>query len=192
LKRALAIDEKALGPEHSGVATDLNNLAMLYDAEGRYADAKHFTSEHSRSTRKRMSEKERLQFLATLDSQFPAYFSFVHRYRDQDQKLVGEMYDLLLMEKGMVVGATAAVYRQIKASRDRRAVQTFQRLATTCQEMGATPNSGSEEFSSSGGLRKNGARTFRKIITEGKSRSCRLSGAFSVSVVTVCLFCSRP
>jgi len=28
--RALAIREKALGPEHPDVATSLNNLAMLY------------------------------------------------------------------------------------------------------------------------------------------------------------------
>ncbi len=29
-KRALAIDEKALGPEHPNVANDLSNLAILY------------------------------------------------------------------------------------------------------------------------------------------------------------------
>ena len=32
----LAIDEKALGPEHPDVATDLNNLAALYQLLGRY------------------------------------------------------------------------------------------------------------------------------------------------------------
>ena len=30
-KRALAIREKALGPEHPDVATSLNNLALLYN-----------------------------------------------------------------------------------------------------------------------------------------------------------------
>ena len=38
-KRALAIDEKALGPDHPDVATALNNLAGLYDDQGRYAEA---------------------------------------------------------------------------------------------------------------------------------------------------------
>jgi tetratricopeptide (TPR) repeat protein len=38
-KRALAIHEKALGPEHPVVATGLNNLAFLYQAQGRYAEA---------------------------------------------------------------------------------------------------------------------------------------------------------
>ena len=36
------IFEKALGPEHPNVATSLNNLAALYDSEGRYADAEPF------------------------------------------------------------------------------------------------------------------------------------------------------
>ncbi len=38
-QRALAIDEKALGPEHPAVATGLNNLALLYYAEGKYTEA---------------------------------------------------------------------------------------------------------------------------------------------------------
>jgi tetratricopeptide (TPR) repeat protein len=38
-QRALAIWEKALGPEHRNVATSLNNLAGLYHAQSRYAQA---------------------------------------------------------------------------------------------------------------------------------------------------------
>ena len=38
-ERALAIWEKALGPEHPDVATSLNNLALLYKAKGDYARA---------------------------------------------------------------------------------------------------------------------------------------------------------
>ena len=36
---ALATFEKALGPEHPDVATSLNNLASLYYAQGKYAEA---------------------------------------------------------------------------------------------------------------------------------------------------------
>jgi tetratricopeptide (TPR) repeat protein len=36
---ALAIDEKAFGPEHWETATDLNNLAELYRSQGRYPEA---------------------------------------------------------------------------------------------------------------------------------------------------------
>jgi len=42
-KRSLAIDEKALAPDHPKVATALGNLASLYDDQGRYADAEHRT-----------------------------------------------------------------------------------------------------------------------------------------------------
>jgi tetratricopeptide (TPR) repeat protein/CHAT domain-containing protein len=38
-QQALAIREKALGPDHLLVATSLNNLADLYQVQGRYADA---------------------------------------------------------------------------------------------------------------------------------------------------------
>ena len=37
-ERAIAIDEKTLGPEHPDLAT-LNNLALLYRDTGRYAEA---------------------------------------------------------------------------------------------------------------------------------------------------------
>jgi tetratricopeptide (TPR) repeat protein len=39
LTRALAIQEKALGPDHPDVADSLNNLATLYAEQGRYAEA---------------------------------------------------------------------------------------------------------------------------------------------------------
>ena len=38
-KRALAIRQEALGPDHPDVAQSLNNLADLYSAQGRHADA---------------------------------------------------------------------------------------------------------------------------------------------------------
>ena len=38
-KRVLAMYEKALGPDHPGVATALNNLAVLYQEQGRAAEA---------------------------------------------------------------------------------------------------------------------------------------------------------
>jgi tetratricopeptide (TPR) repeat protein len=39
LQRALAIDEKTLGPNHPEVATSLNNLANLYYYQGKYEQA---------------------------------------------------------------------------------------------------------------------------------------------------------
>ena len=38
-KRALAIQEKALGPDHPDLAINMNNLAALYTNQGRYGEA---------------------------------------------------------------------------------------------------------------------------------------------------------
>jgi tetratricopeptide (TPR) repeat protein len=40
MKRALEIDEEALGKDHPNVATDLNNLALLYQVTNRSAEAR--------------------------------------------------------------------------------------------------------------------------------------------------------
>jgi tetratricopeptide (TPR) repeat protein len=37
--RAIALDEKALGPDSPDLATDLNNLGLLYLMTGKYTDA---------------------------------------------------------------------------------------------------------------------------------------------------------
>ena len=39
MRRALAISEESLGPEHSGVAIRLNNLALLLRATNRLSEA---------------------------------------------------------------------------------------------------------------------------------------------------------
>jgi tetratricopeptide (TPR) repeat protein len=41
-QRALAINEKALGPEHLDSATGINNLATLYHNQGQYVKAELF------------------------------------------------------------------------------------------------------------------------------------------------------
>ena len=53
--RALAIREKALGPDHPDVAQSVNNLANLYSAQGRYADAEPLYKRALASTPKTLS-----------------------------------------------------------------------------------------------------------------------------------------
>ncbi len=38
-KKVIQIDEQSLGPDHPGLASDLTNLALLYNAQGKFADA---------------------------------------------------------------------------------------------------------------------------------------------------------
>ena len=61
LTRALALREKALGPEHPDVATSLNNLATLYDTRSQYATAEPLYGRRALAIRKK-----------TLGSEYPA------------------------------------------------------------------------------------------------------------------------
>ena len=48
-QRSLKMRESKLGPDHSDVASSLNNLADLYEDMGQYAKAEPLTSGASRS-----------------------------------------------------------------------------------------------------------------------------------------------
>ena len=45
-KRSLEINEKALGPNHPDVQRSLNDLAAVYQYQGRYAEPNSGTSAH--------------------------------------------------------------------------------------------------------------------------------------------------
>jgi tetratricopeptide (TPR) repeat protein len=135
-QRALSIDEKALGTDHPEVATDLNNLAMLYGHQNKYAEAEPLFERafdnlfhQFQYNFKYMTENERLGFLDSVGNDFPFYFSFVHRYRGMDARLIGSMYNLLLWEKSFVVGSVADMRRQVEASGDVEAIKLLGQLS---------------------------------------------------------------
>jgi tetratricopeptide (TPR) repeat protein/CHAT domain-containing protein len=137
-KRALAIAEKALGPDHPGVATGpLYSLSKLYYAEGRYDQAEPLFQRSFAILRNRfdynfayMSERDRLQFLRTVQSFFPLYLSFSFAQSKQDAGVAGRMYDLLLWQKGMVSTSEAALRAQVAASRNKQALDMFEELTS--------------------------------------------------------------
>jgi len=146
-QRALHIDEKALGPEHPEVATDLNNLALLFDHQGKYAMAgplfeRAFDNifQQFQYNFSYMTEQQRLGFLDTVADDFPVYFSFVHRFRQKDPHLIGSMYNLLLWEKGFIVGSVADMRRQIEASGDTEALKLLGQLAEKRTQIAALLN----------------------------------------------------
>jgi len=148
-KQALEITTKALGPDHSSVAVNLKNLAVLYYGWKRPEQAEVNFDSTFRILHKviekqfaYMSERERLGFLGTVEIIFPAYSSFVYSYRDRNPGSVGNMYDLLLWEKGMVASSVAAMRATIAAGGDREAVSLLDRIAqkrTQVARMTATP-----------------------------------------------------
>jgi CHAT domain-containing protein/Tfp pilus assembly protein PilF len=146
-QRALRIDEKALGPDHPGVASDLNNLATLADERGLYNPAEALYQraldnlfQQFQTNFSYMTEKERLGFLDTVADDFLLYFSFVHRYRNSDPSLTGNMYNLLLWEKGFVVGSIAEMRRAVEASGDKEALRLLGQLTARRTQIAALLN----------------------------------------------------
>ena len=140
-KRSLAIREKALGADHPDVAASQSNLATLYYAEGNYAQAEDFfepalqnVAKQFENNFKYMSEKDRLEFLHTVQPTFDAYLSFCLARCQADPALVGRMYDLLLWEKGLVGTSVAALRAQVAAGGDAEALRIFDRLAAKKSE----------------------------------------------------------
>ncbi len=141
-KRALAILEKALGPDHPVVAQSLNNLAALFYARAQPAQAGPFFDRAFETLAKQfqyyftyMSEKERLAYLATVEYQFPAYFSFCFAYRQQVPGLAGKMYDTVLWEKGFIAQSVAALRAKIQAGGDPEALHLLDLLTEKKSEL---------------------------------------------------------
>jgi tetratricopeptide (TPR) repeat protein len=135
-ERIVAIHGKVLGPDHPLLAIDLTNFGLLYEYQNKYAQAAPLFEralnnlfEQFAYNSTYMTEQDRLTFLNTVESDFPAYFSFVHRFHEQDQELAGSMYNLLLWEKGAIAGSEADMRRQIEASGDAEALELLNQLA---------------------------------------------------------------
>jgi tetratricopeptide (TPR) repeat protein len=146
-RRALHIDETTLGPDHPDLATDLNNLALLYDHQDKYVQAEPLYQRAFNNLFDQfqynftyMSEKERLGFLDTVADDFPVYFSFVHRFRNQDPRLIGSMYNLLLWEKSFIAGSVADMRRQVEASGDPEALKLLEQLSAKRTQIAALLN----------------------------------------------------
>ena len=134
-KRALEIEEQALGSDHPRVATDLYCLSKLYYAEGHYDQAEQIVLRSLRILRGRfeysfayMSEKDRLQFLATVKKVFTLYFSLALTEHEQNAAVAGRTYDLLLWQKGLVSTSVATLRAQVVANGDPQAIKIFEDL----------------------------------------------------------------
>ena len=147
-QRAMRIWDNALGPDHPTLATAANNLATLYVDEDKLAQAEPLFRRslnnlfnQFQSNFRDMTEKERLEFLQTVSGNFSLFFSFVDRYRQQDPALTGEMYNLLLWEKGMIAGSITDMRRKVEASGDSEALRLLGELTSKRTQLAALLNS---------------------------------------------------
>jgi tetratricopeptide (TPR) repeat protein/CHAT domain-containing protein len=146
-QRALAIREKALGPEHPLVGSTLSNLAVLEFALGKteaaqllFARSLELLFRRSQYSFTYMSEKERLQFLDTVSGHFPLYFSFCVTQAGAMPALAGDMYDVVLWEKGFIARSIAALRAQIAATGDSETLKLFDQLTTLKQRLASLRN----------------------------------------------------
>ena len=146
-QHALSINEKALGDDHPDIATGLVNLALLAEYQGTYLAAAPLYQRGIDNIFRQfqynftyMTERERLAFLSTVASNFPLYFSFVHRFHAQDPALIGSMYNLLLWEKGFIVGSVADLRHRVEASGDTEALKLLAELTAKRTQIAALLN----------------------------------------------------
>jgi CHAT domain-containing protein/Tfp pilus assembly protein PilF len=145
--RALKIDDDVLGPDHPDNILTLNNFAQLYEDEGKFdkaeplfARALNILFQQFEYNFTFMTEKQRLDFLGSVDYYFPTYFGFVYRYHDKDPKLAASMYNLLLWEKGFIAGSITDMRRRIAASGDKEALKLLEDLGAKQTEIAALLN----------------------------------------------------
>jgi CHAT domain-containing protein/Tfp pilus assembly protein PilF len=135
-KRGLTILQATAGPDHTDTRAALLDLAITYYGWGRTDLAATYFDQALASLGKQidssftyMSERQRLQFLATEPGAFPLLFSFAVASQEHDVSLPGKMYDALLYEKGLVASSAAALRARILDSGDSQAVALFDQLA---------------------------------------------------------------
>ncbi len=145
--RALKIDDEVLGPDHPDNILTLNNFAQLYEDEGKFDKAEPLFDRALNNLFRQfeynftfMTEKQRLDFLGSVDYYFPTYFGFVYRNHDKDPKLAASMYNLLLWEKGFIAGSISDMRRRIEASGDKEALKLLGDLGAKQTEIAALLN----------------------------------------------------
>jgi CHAT domain-containing protein/Tfp pilus assembly protein PilF len=116
LLRALAIREKSLPADHPEVGESLMDAGLHFYASGTPDRAQSYFKRAFDNLAARfdqyftfMSEEDRLAFLDTVADAFPIYYSFCLSYRDRNPDLTQTMFDLVLLQKGMVAVSMRAL-----------------------------------------------------------------------------------
>ena len=185
-KRALAIFEKTLGPDHPNVAQSLNNLAVFFYAGAQPAQAEPIFDRAFETLARQfeyyftyMSEKERLAYLATVQYQFPAYFSFCFTYRQQFPELAGKMYDTVLWQKGFIAQSVAALRAKILASGDAEALRLLDELAAKKSELAKLASATAEADPQKQAARRAQIERLKKEANELEKELVKRSGSLA-------------
>ncbi len=124
------------------------NLAALYYAWDKPAQAAPYFQnflknrmDEFRANASTMSERDRLIYLAGFYVDLPLFYSFVLKYHAQMPELTGEMYDVVLAEKGLIAQSATSMRAAVQASGDSQAMAMLDKLAGDKAQVAALMNS---------------------------------------------------
>jgi len=147
--RQLKIEKAhATVPHSAEVEAAEADLASLYYAWAKPQQAAQYFQmylgdfmDELRSNAATMSERNRLLYFAEYRSAFPMFYSFVSLFYKQMPELAGQMYNVVLQEKGMIAESSAAMRAAVVASGDPQAVQMLDKLASDKAQVAALAES---------------------------------------------------
>ena len=146
--RAAAIEQRQRSPQPFELIQVLSNLADVYWVEDRPEKAKPQLIELQSLLENQIqdvlpygSERDRLEFLATTAKQAAHFYSFVDRFQKRDPELVGEMYDQILRQKGIVAAGLSNALRLIQQQRDPGVSEMLKQLGVKRSQLAALADS---------------------------------------------------
>jgi CHAT domain-containing protein/antitoxin component YwqK of YwqJK toxin-antitoxin module len=131
---AKEITAKVLGKEHPNYANYLNNLARLYQNQGFYVKAEPLFLASVQSLMKQLenqmphlSEQEEELYYETLKRGFTNFHSFVAEEvsKTNRKQLLGELYNLQLTSKALLLNSSAKWKQNIMNSKDQRLIEKY-------------------------------------------------------------------
>jgi CHAT domain-containing protein/tetratricopeptide (TPR) repeat protein len=132
-KSALNIKKITVGENHPDYVLSLFNLAVLYLNMGRYYDAEPYCQETVNCYLKQvnlfftwLSEKEKLQFLKSINARLETLESFLLICPSDD--FLSSILNLSILTKGLILSSTAGVKKEIYKTNDSALIRLYQDL----------------------------------------------------------------
>jgi CHAT domain-containing protein/tetratricopeptide (TPR) repeat protein len=127
LEKALALREEIFGRTHLLTLEVKSNLLVVLDAQGKLKEAEKiytFLNEEYLGFIHRkfphLTEKEKTAFYSTINYHFEAFQSFALRRQKENPSILGEMFDIQLATKALLLNASKKVKELVTESGDEK------------------------------------------------------------------------
>ena len=126
------IYKEVLGEKHPYYAINLINLAGLYEIMGNNEKAEFFYFENLNICQKNikqnfsfLSEKEKENYLKTLNSNFNAFSAFSFKRYSTNPLIAQNLFDFILATKGLLLSSSSSIHNEIINSNDTNLVNQY-------------------------------------------------------------------